>query len=106
MKAAKTEAERRDVEVAATALFARRNRTREYGEGQLRNILAEAARLAGPLPSNGLTSRGSAKARTNGHDPEEREPDKSLPPEPAVASPRSNGSSRRQENHGSATMSP
>jgi hypothetical protein len=92
MKAAKTEAERRDVEVAATALFARRNRTREYGEGQLRNILAEAERLAGPLPSNGLTSRGSAKPRTNGHDPKERELDKPLPPELAGASPRSDGS--------------
>jgi hypothetical protein len=74
MKAAKTEAERHDVEVAAAALFARRNRTREYGEGQLHNILAEARRQAGPLPLNGLTSRGSAKPRTNGDDPEVPEP--------------------------------
>jgi AAA domain len=92
MKTAIIEAERHDVEVAATALFARRNRTREYGERQLDNILTEAKRLAGPLPLNGLTSRGSAKPRTNGHDPKEREPAEPLPPESAMASPRSNGS--------------
>ena len=55
MQAAKTEAERHDIEVAAAALFWSRSRTREYGEGRLHNILAEAKRPAGSLPSNGST---------------------------------------------------
>jgi hypothetical protein len=67
MKEAKTEAERHNVEAAAAALFARRNRTKEYGEGRLHGIFAEARQLAGPLPS---TSRGSAMPLLNGRDTE------------------------------------
>jgi hypothetical protein len=81
MKEAKTEAERHDVEAAAAALFAKRNKTGMYGAGQLDRILAEAERLAGPLPN-------SAKPRSDGHASDVVKPR----PPPETAAPRSNGS--------------
>ncbi len=78
MKEAKSASEQHEVETAFTALFERRNSTKEYNADQLRRIIAAAKRQGGPPQSNGSTHGAGLQA--NGRNHEAPLPVKSLPP--------------------------